>query len=129
GLVLVRNPSWSRASDPLREADADRIEFSVFDTKPHTIAEVASGSPAEQAMRFEQEYAAKIDSGQVDFLLDYPSPAEQVRRYQNDPALSTRVQIHPFGDVRFLSFNLADPPFDDVHVRKAINFVIDKQKV
>jgi peptide/nickel transport system substrate-binding protein len=128
-LTLVRNSSWNQASDPLRTAYVDRIEFSIFDTKPHTISEVASGADPKETVAYRTQYAAKIDSGEIDTISDYPAPTEQVQRYEADPSLRSRLQIHEFGDVRFLAFNLAMPPFDDVHVRRAVNFVIDKQGI
>ena len=29
--------------------------------------------------------------------------------------------------IRYVSFNLAVPPFDDIHVRKAVNWAFDKE--
>jgi peptide/nickel transport system substrate-binding protein len=127
--TLVRNPSWNAASDPLRPAYADRIEFSIFDTKPHSIGEVASGGNPEDTVTYRTQYAAKVDSGEIDTVFDATAPTEQVQRYQADPSLQSRLQINEFGDVRYLAFNLAVPPFDDVHVRKAINYVIDKRGI
>jgi peptide/nickel transport system substrate-binding protein len=52
---------------------------------------------------------------------------EQEARYRADPTLEKRLFAHVANVVRYISLNLAVPPFDDVHVRKAVNLAIDKQ--
>jgi peptide/nickel transport system substrate-binding protein len=125
-LVLVRNPSWPRPSDSLRPAFADRIEFTPFDSKPYRVNDFPEPTTIDA---YRVAFAKKVDGGELDVVADWPAPVEQVRRYQADPALRKRLQINEFEDVRFLTLNIARPPFDDVHVRKAINFVIDKQRI
>jgi peptide/nickel transport system substrate-binding protein len=105
-ITLVRNPSWR--NDPLRAAYVDRIVLTVE-------------SSADKA-------AANVDQGRLDFALGQLVPtAEQVERYRADHALEKRLFAHVANAVRYISFNLAVPPFDDVHVRKAVNLAIDKQ--
>jgi ABC-type transport system substrate-binding protein len=105
-ITLVRNPAWR--NDPLRAAYVDRIVL-TFE------------GPADKA-------AAKVDQGRLDFALGQLVPtAEQVERYSADPALEKRLFAHVGNTVRYISLNVAVPPFDDVHVRKAVNLVIDKQ--
>ena len=36
------------------------------------------------------------------------------------------LHINPSDAVRYISFNLAAPPFDDIHIRKAVNLALDK---
>jgi peptide/nickel transport system substrate-binding protein len=105
-VTLVRNPAWG--NDPLRAAYVDRIVVTVE-------------GPPEKA-------AAKVDSGRLDFALGQllPTP-DQLRRYSADPALEERVFAHVGNTVRYVNLNVAVPPFDDVHVRKAVNLAIDKQ--
>ena len=58
----------------------------------------------------------------MDLGLDAVPPANQVQRYTDDPgALQDRIHADPSDAVRFLEMNLANPPFDDIHVRKALN--------
>ncbi len=106
-IVLVRNPSWSASTDDLRPAYADRIETTI-------------GGTAE-------DIALKIDSGDIDIGLDAVPPANQVQQYSTDPDLKARIHADPSDAVRFLEMNLANPPFDDIHVRKALNWALDKQ--
>jgi peptide/nickel transport system substrate-binding protein len=105
-LTLVRNPAWG--NDPLRGAYVDRIVITVE-------------GPPEKA-------AAKVDQGRLDFALGQlvPTP-EQLKRYSADPALEQRVFANVGNTVRYINLNVAVPPLDDVHVRKAVNLAIDKQ--
>jgi peptide/nickel transport system substrate-binding protein len=106
-LILVRNPSWSAEADDLREAYPDRIEISL-------------GGDPEDAYR-------RIEKGALDLVLDEPPPDGVVRRYLDDPDLKSRVAIFPLDGVDYITLNLAAPPFDDVHVRRAVNLVADKE--
>ena len=108
-LTLVRNPSWDRATDQLRPAYVDRIEIAIGGTL--------------------EELSARVDDGELD-LVHYAAvppqaPLEQIARYDADPALGS-VHLNSRDFIRAISLNLALPPFDDIHVRKAANLVIDK---
>jgi peptide/nickel transport system substrate-binding protein len=106
-MTLVRNPAWR--NDPLRAAYVDRIVL-TFERGPA------------------DETAAKVDHGSLDVALGQLLPtAEQLDRYRADPALEKRLFAHVGNVVRYISLNVAVPPFDDVHVRKAVNLAIDKQ--
>jgi peptide/nickel transport system substrate-binding protein len=106
-IVLVRNPSWDATTDDLRPAYPDRIETTI-------------GGTAE-------DIALKIDAGDMDLGLDAVPPANQVQQYTTDPDLQDRIHADPSDAVRFLEMNLANPPFDDIHIRKALNWALDKQ--
>lgn len=108
-LTLVRNPSWSAASDPLRPAYADRIVLTVTRTKV--------------------EASAAVDRGEADLALEVgpgPRPLDQILAYQADRQLG-RVEVRPADTILLLSMNLAVPPFDDLHVRRAVAYAIDRQ--
>ena len=108
-ITMVRNPSWSNEVDDLRPANVDRIEIAIGGT--------------------EEDNALKVDSGELDMQFDGVAPPEQVRKYQNDPQLQDQIFIHPSDAIRYLTMNIAQPPFDDVHVRKAVNYALDKQSM
>jgi peptide/nickel transport system substrate-binding protein len=119
-IVLVRNPSWSSSTDPLRKAYADRIVVRLYKNwDARTVRAVAR----------------LIDRGKVDFVFGAfrggadASPPDQVRQYQATPALRAHLDVSPVDAVRYVSMNLAVPPFDDVHVRRAVNLAIDKKRV
>jgi peptide/nickel transport system substrate-binding protein len=105
-IVLVRNPSWSADTDPLREAYLDRIEVQI-------------GLTADDG-------ALRVDSGEMHLMLDSVPPAQQIQAYQGDP--ERRDQLFSFsGDgTYYVSMNIAEPPFDDVNVRRAVNFALDR---
>lgn len=106
-LGLVRNPAWR--NDPLRAAYVDRIVLTSEDPAP-------------------DKAAAKVDQGRLDVALGQLLPTtQQVERYSADPALEKRLFAHVGNGLRYISLNVAVPPFDDVHVRKAVNLAIDKQ--
>ena len=107
-ITLVRNPSWTPSSDRLRAAYADRIEIRI-------------GGTLEQV-------SATLDQREIDLVMHTgPTGASpgQVHRYQANRALGA-VVTEPRDFIRFMSMNLALPPFDDVHVRKAVNYAVDK---
>jgi peptide/nickel transport system substrate-binding protein len=105
-LVLVRNPSWDPRTDRLRPAYADRIEITL------------GGS--------DDEIAEQVDAGSTDLVYLAGSPFEQVARYEEDPELAHRVYRNVDNVVFALTMNLAMPPFDDVHVRRAVSRAIDE---
>jgi len=105
-LVLVRNPSWDPQTDRLRAAYADRIEITL------------GGS--------DDEIARRVDEGSLDLVYIAGSPFEQVAVYEEDPELDDRVFRNVDNVVYALTMNLALPPFDDVHVRRAVGLAIDE---
>ncbi len=112
-ITLVRNPSWDPASDDLRPAYADRIEITLADS-------VDAGVDALDAGAADLLWASGARSPTV--------PADVFTAFRDDPA---RGQAHLDGTglVRNMIMNVAVPPFDDLHVRKAIAWAIDKQKL
>jgi peptide/nickel transport system substrate-binding protein len=108
-IALVRNPSWKASTDPLRPAYVDRIEVTL-------------GGDLVEVSR-------KIDVGTLDLVMfagpTPQAPEDQVEAYAAEPSKG-RVETHPRDFIRYISINLAVPPFDDLHVRKAMNYALDK---
>ena len=63
---------------------------------------------------------------ELDGVVDGIVPPQVLRQYSTDPTLQPLLHINPSDAVRYISFNMAIPPFDDVHVRKALNLALDK---
>jgi peptide/nickel transport system substrate-binding protein len=109
-VTLVRNPSWKSAADPLRPAYVDRIVLTY-------------GGTVDQAI-------AAVDGGRQDIMLTLSRPpqvpAAEVAAWEANPSRG-RVDIQPRDGVRYVSMNLATPPFDDLHVRRAVAFAIDRK--
>jgi peptide/nickel transport system substrate-binding protein len=105
-VTLVRNPSWDPAGDDLREAYVDGIELALLGF--------------DEAVR-------KLEAGELDLVFDVSPEPELVDRFRSDPELERNVAVFPVDGVGYVTLNIAQPPFDDVHVRKAVNLALDKQ--
>jgi peptide/nickel transport system substrate-binding protein len=108
GMTLVRNPNYDPATDTpeAREALPDRFEFTT-DTNRDDIF-------------------ARLTAGELDLEIA-STPPKEVAHYARDESLKGRLQINPDDGVFYISLNLTQPPFDDVHVRRAVNYVMDKE--
>ncbi|MGZ4208191.1 MAG: ABC transporter substrate-binding protein [Actinomycetota bacterium] len=109
-MRLVRNPSWDPTTDDLRPAYPDRIDVQLVPSVP--------------------DMQNAVDRGTVDVMMYGGPPIEldlgQYHRYQADPSLG-HTYVFQRDSTRYATMNIAVPPFDDVHVRRAANFVVNKQ--
>ncbi|MGV1830941.1 glutathione ABC transporter substrate-binding protein GsiB [Agrobacterium vitis] len=67
--------------------------------------------------------AAMLQTGEADFA--YPMPYEQVATLKQNTKLT--VTVSPSIIERYVSFNMLQKPFDDLRVRQAINYAINKE--
>jgi ABC-type transport system substrate-binding protein len=67
----------------------------------------------------------EIESGTVDVAVRVP-PAE-ISRLQANPDID--VVVTPGLRTIYIFFNVTEPPFDDVRVRQAVNYAVDKQAI
>ena len=116
-VALVRNPSWDAASDEIRPAYPDRIEIRVEAPGPRGYD------------RLNEHLAAEVDAGTIDLVVDMVPPVEQLERYQSDPELEDRLSVEARNSVWFIWINVAEPPFDDIHVRRAVAHAIDEREL
>jgi peptide/nickel transport system substrate-binding protein len=107
-IVLVRNPNWDPATDPLRKAWVDRIQV-------------------QQRVSFPAIRRA-IDREEADLSLNSHVPAAQVATLRADPERSRRLSVNPTGCLAFLVLGThrAAGAIADVRVRQAVNYAIDK---
>jgi peptide/nickel transport system substrate-binding protein len=105
-LVLVRNPSWSQSTDPLRHPHFNEIVF-----KGEYDATVASR---------ETLNGSSMISG------DYAAPPTSVLQQGLTSSQKSQFLIRPSGGNRYISLNTTIPPLNNVDVRRAINAVINK---
>jgi peptide/nickel transport system substrate-binding protein len=105
-IVLVRNPSYDPATDGLRPAYPDRIETTIGGDTP--------------------DLYNKVETGDVDYVMDAHPPANVLQEYSTDPDKQQFLHTYPQNANYYISMNLGVPPFDDIHVRKALNYVFDK---
>jgi peptide/nickel transport system substrate-binding protein len=109
-ISLVRNPSWvADGQDDLRPAWVDAISV-----------EICPGCDQEVAEK-------KVEADEIDTIFANGVAAATARTFSTDPNLEGRYFVEPGSGNYYISMNLAVPPFDDVHVRKAVNFAVDKE--
>jgi peptide/nickel transport system substrate-binding protein len=108
-LTLVRNPSWDRSQDNLRAAYPDQIEVHQYDD-------------------YDVELQA-LKNDEVDVPLSLRLDVADLTELRADVGMSSRIHTTPTAAADYIFMNLAVPPFDDVHVRRAVNLVTDRQAI
>ncbi|MEA2675942.1 MAG: peptide/nickel transport system substrate-binding protein [Chloroflexota bacterium] len=108
-LILVRNPSWDPATDSLRSAVSDRIEI----LQPTDLDDVLGA----------------LTSNALDITTEIGLDDAAVESLRIDPQMSDRVYIRPEAAADWIMLNLAVPPFDDLDVRRAVNFAMNRRRV
>ena len=68
----------------------------------------------------------RIERGQLDMSWEAAPPAV-MRRYAQSDELAERLHRNRSDATQYISMNLTQPPFDDVHLRKAVNWILDKE--
>lgn len=107
GWEYERNPAWARANGEalpqLPGGHVDKIEFKV---QKNTSTEVH-----------------EVERGEVDWMKDPPPPdlyGDVKRRFEG-----TQFREEPTISIYYFWLNTQRPPFDDVRVRRAVNYAID----
>jgi YVTN family beta-propeller protein len=103
-LVLVRNPNfheWSKAARP--DGYPDRLVTTL----------VSSGADAVHA----------VEEGKADVALEGVPPELQHEVETQHPGL---MHVNPLRAVTYLFLNTKEPPFDDIRVRRAVNYGVDR---
>jgi peptide/nickel transport system substrate-binding protein len=107
-LKLERNPDYDASTD------TPEARQNFFDNWQMTLNTNAQDI-------FDKTKAAQVD---VAFAGE---PSEVVREYTTDPDLKDFYKINSGDRTWYITMNLTQPPFDDIHVRKAANWVMDKE--
>ena len=105
-LILVRNPNYDQATDEYRKNYIDRFEHTLNTNGRDVFDRVKAG-------RLELSYASELP--------------QVVREYTTNDELTDRYKTFPGDWMWYITMNLTQPPFDDIHVRKAMNWVMDKE--
>ena len=109
-VELVRNPyfhEWSRTAKP--------------DGYPDRIAIDIDANPSDQ-----DKLISQVEEGKADSFLNLVAPQraqELMTHYTN------QLHLYPLLFVHFLFMNSSRPPFDDVRVRQAVNYAVDRNKI
>ena len=107
-MILVRNPDYDPDTDSpaARESLPDGFEF-VLNSNVKDIYD-------------------KVAGGELEDEIAKP-PAQVLRRYFTDSELRPLLKQNSSDSTWYISFVLTEPPFDDVHVRRAVNLAMDKE--
>jgi peptide/nickel transport system substrate-binding protein len=68
---------------------------------------------------------AALRAGEADII--FHTPESEVEGLNSDPNI--RVENVPSARVMFAGFDTFEPPFDDVRVRQALNYAVDKEAI
>jgi peptide/nickel transport system substrate-binding protein len=111
----VRNPSWDPETDPLRPAIPDQIV--VMLSLPNGDYEAARNTVDEW-----------VRQDVVDMDLNGIGNQATVSMWNTEPSLRDSVSNPPDDDtfVKYIAMNVAMPPLDDPHVRRAIAYALDR---
>jgi len=106
-LTLDRNPNYDPATDSktIREALPDHWSITQ-DTNVKDCFQL-------------------VETNKIDWC-DAAVTGDVINTYQTTPALKNLIHSNDDNSTWFISMNLTEPPFDDIHVRKAINWALDK---
>jgi peptide/nickel transport system substrate-binding protein len=104
-MRFVRNPAYDPSTDGTRPSYVDGFDYSI-NTNP-------------------QDIYNKIEAGELEGEVEAPPP-QVLRKYSTDSSLKDRLQVGAGDRTWYITMNLTQPPFDDIHVRKAMNLVMDK---
>jgi oligopeptide transport system substrate-binding protein len=103
-MTYVKNPFWP-GSEGIRQAGLDEITFRFID-------EVVG--------------LREYEAGNIDITL---VPGDQIERLRADSNLSSQLKIVPWVCTQAWGFNTQKPPFDNVHIRRAFNYAVDRESL
>jgi peptide/nickel transport system substrate-binding protein/oligopeptide transport system substrate-binding protein len=69
---------------------------------------------------------ADFESGNLDVLT---IPASEFKRYKESPKWKDLISSAPGINTYYLGFNCARPPFNNILLRKAVSYAIDREKI
>ena len=104
-MMFVRNPNYDPSTDGTRPSYMDALEYTI-NTNPNDIFN-------------------KIEAGELEGEEESPPP-RVLREYSTTSELKDRIHTEAGDRTWYITMNLTQPPFDDRHVRKAANLIMDK---
>jgi peptide/nickel transport system substrate-binding protein len=106
-IILVRNPNYNPATDT-PTMRANYLNGVVIDIDSN-ISDIFN----------------RVQDGQLDGAMFNAPPAVVVHDYQTNPSLEGYLHSTPVLWLESITMNLAIPPFNNIHVRKAVAYIID----
>jgi len=110
-IVLVRNPNYNATTD-LQSGRKNYPNAIVIEIDPNI-----------------SDIFARIQSGALDASYFVNPPKTTLLTYTTNPSLHNRISSVSTGDTEYFQMNLTVPPFNDIHVRRAVNFILDRAAV
>jgi peptide/nickel transport system substrate-binding protein len=105
-ITMVRNPNYAQNTDDLRTNNVDGIQVTI-DTNINDIFN-------------------KTESGSLDASFTNQPPKPILQQYLTQPAKKNQIHFDSGDRTWYITMNWTTPPFDDIHVRKAANLIMDK---
>jgi len=105
-IELVRNPNWNAKTD-FRPAYADRIVFKEGFEDPTVMAK-------------------KILAGTGDVNGDSPIPPSELKSITSNASQNKQLFFSQTSGSRYVPLNMSKPPFDNIHIRKAVAYILDR---
>lgn len=107
-LTLVRNPNWDRSTDSYRKALPDKIVITMGldanDVDNRVIANQADSDVYQTGLQ-----------------------TASVAKVNRDPAVKKRTVNVVQPTLRYLAVFTKNPPFDNIHCRRAVALIVDKK--
>jgi oligopeptide transport system substrate-binding protein len=100
-MTLVKNPFWPGAKG-IQQPKLDQVTFRFIDAAPG-LTEFEAGN---------------LDEAQI--------PTDQVVRIAADSKLGPQLKVVPGQCTQAWNFNTQKAPFNNVHIRRAFNFAVDR---
>jgi ABC-type transport system substrate-binding protein len=104
-MYATRNPNYDQSTDDNRENHLDGWSY-VVNTNVDDILN-------------------RVLNGDIEMYEGAP-PAAFLQQYLTNPDLEDNLHTDSGDRTWYITMNMLVPPFDDIHVRKAVNFVVDK---
>jgi oligopeptide transport system substrate-binding protein len=101
-MTFVKNPFWP-GSEGVQQAKLDEITFRFID-------EVVG--------------LREYEAGNLHVTL---VPGDQIERVRVDSELGSQLKIVPWVCTQAWGFHTQKPPFDNVHIRRAFNYAVDRE--
>jgi peptide/nickel transport system substrate-binding protein/oligopeptide transport system substrate-binding protein len=70
----------------------------------------------------------RLEKGEIQLMGD-PPPGADWARISADAAWKDRIEVEATVNTTYIAINTTMPPFDNVKVRQALNYAIDKQRI
>ncbi|HCO01992.1 MAG TPA: hypothetical protein DIT48_01260, partial [Actinobacteria bacterium] len=108
-MKIIRNPNY----DPSTDSPTDRSNY-----LDGVDIEIDSNT---------DDIFSKIQTGELDGSIGSTPSTTTLQKYLTDPTLKDRFHVDSADATSYETMNLLTPPFDDVHVRRAMNFALNKE--